>query len=248
MTRVSVIIPCYNAGEDLRNAILSVLHQSYSNIELIIQDAQSDDTTTQSILCEFRDSCSIFVEKDNGIFDAFQKGIDKSSGEWIYLMGADDQLANENVIEKLMQYDFSYQYEIMCGKVMNVESKSHWIPLTFNSAFDTRIYFRNTLHQQGCLYRKKIFSLFPFESKFKILGDYHLHLQLYKQKIKALETPLTFAVCKADGLSKQFEWTMYREEIALKKELLPWYVFPIFAMLTVMKCWIKKIAPRKKMI
>jgi glycosyltransferase involved in cell wall biosynthesis len=244
MTWVSVVIPCFNAGEDLKKAILSVLHQSYPKIELIIQDAESTDQATVSILEAFKDQCLVVVEKDNGIFDAFQKGIEKSKGDWIYLMGADDQLASENIIERLMKYDFLPAYDIMLGKVENSHSVSNWIPKTFDSRLNWKMYWRNTLHQQGCLYRKDVFTKHPFSADYKILGDYHLHLQLYLSKCKALGTALTFAVCKADGLSKKFTWPLYREEMKIKMTLLSFPLNTLFAGLSMAKFCLKRFIPR----
>lgn len=244
MTWVTVVIPCYNAGADLKKAILSVLHQSYPKIELIIQDAESSDQTTISILQEFKDQCHIVVEKDNGIFDAFQKGIEKSKGEWIYLMGADDQLASEHVIQRLIQYDFGNQYDLILGAVENTNSISQWIPTTFVSHLNWKIFWRNTIHQQGCIYRKSIFTRHPFIRRYKILGDYRLHLQLYLTKSKALTTSLTFAVCKAGGLSKKFTWSLYREEIKIKMSLLHFPLNILTAFAAVVKFGIKKIIPR----
>ena len=244
MTSVSVVIACFNAGEDLKTAILSILHQSHPSIELIIQDGGSTDSTTLSILEEFKNECSIFVEKDNGIFDAFQRGIDKSQGEWIYLMGADDQLASEDVIERLMKYDFLPTYDVMVGKVENIHSVSQWIPKTFDSGLTRKMYWRNTLHQQGCLYRRSLFLTTPLTTHYRILGDYHLHLQLYLQGKKALTTPLTFAVCKADGLSKKFTWNLYREEIKIKWALLSFPLNVLTILGTLFKFSIKQILPR----
>ncbi|MEY2764337.1 MAG: hypothetical protein RLZZ205_761 [Bacteroidota bacterium] len=244
MTWVSVVIPCFNAGEDLRKAILSVLHQSYTLIELIIQDAGSTDPITISILQEFESECTIVVEKDNGIFDAFQKGIHKSKGEWIYLMGADDQLATDDVIQKLLRYNFMNQYDLIIGDVVNTHSISQWIPKTFHCSFNRKLYWRNTIHQQGCLYRKEVFNKYPLTHQFKILGDYHLHLQLYRNKHKALSVPLTFAVCKANGLSKQFSWPLYKEEMKIKMKLLPFPWNIILSLLPVIKYLLKRSWPK----
>jgi glycosyltransferase involved in cell wall biosynthesis len=244
MTWVTVVIPCYNAGADLKKAILSVLQQSHPKIELIIQDAESSDPTTISILQEFKDQCRIVVEKDNGIFDAFQKGIEKGKGDWIYLMGADDQLASEHVIQRLVQYDFGNQYDLILGTVENTHSISQWIPKTFVSHLNWEMYWRNTIHQQGCIYRKSIFTRHPFRAQFKILGDYHLHLLLYLAKCKALTTSLTFAVCKADGLSKKFTWPLYQEEIKIKLRLLPFPLNILTAFAAMAKFGLKKIIPR----
>jgi len=244
MTWVSVVIPCFNAGEDLRKAILSVLHQSHPLTELIVQDAGSTDPITVSILKEFEHECTIVVEKDNGIFDAFQKGIEKSKGEWIYLMGADDQLASQEILQKLIQYNFMNQYDLIIGSIENTHSISHWIPQNFQGSFNWKLYWRNTIHQQGCLYRKKVFTDYPLSSQFKILGDYCLHLQLYRSGFKALSTDLTFAVCKAEGLSKQFTWNLYKEEIKLKMRILPFPFNILFSLLAMIKYLVKSCWPR----
>lgn len=246
MTWVSVVIPSFNAGEDLRKAILSVLHQSHPQIELIVQDAVSTDPITISILKEFEHDCTIVVEKDNGIFDAFQNGINKAKGEWIYLMGADDQLASEDIIQNLIRYDFMNQYDLIIGSIENTHSISQWIPNTFQGSFNRKLYWRNTVHQQGCLYRKKVFSDYPLTSQYKILGDYQLHLQLYQGGSKALSVPITFAICKADGLSKQFTWHLYKEEIEIKMKLLPFPLNIFLSLLSVTKYLLKSCWPRTK--
>lgn len=244
MTWVSVVIPCFNAGEDLRKAILSVLNQSHALTELIVQDAGSTDPVTISILKEFEQRCTIIVEEDNGIFDAFQKGIDKSKGEWIYLMGADDQLASDDIIQKLIQYDFMNQYDLIIGKVSNTHSISQWIPQTFHSSLNWKMYWRNTIHQQGCLYRKKVLTSFPLNSQFKILGDYHLHIRLFLAGYKALSAPLIFANCKANGLSKKFTWHLYKEEIKIKMSLLSFPLNILFSAPPIIKYILKRSWPR----
>jgi len=88
--KVSVITVCYNAVDCIENAIKSVLSQTYKNIEYIIIDGMSTDGTFD-IINNYRDKISTFIsEKDNGIYDAMNKGIGIAAGDVIYFLNSDD--------------------------------------------------------------------------------------------------------------------------------------------------------------
>ena len=96
--KVSVITVCYNTAECIENAITSVLSQTYKDIEYIIIDGRSTDGTLD-IINNYRESISTLVsEKDNGIYDAMNKGIGIATGEVIYFLNSDDVLFDEDVI------------------------------------------------------------------------------------------------------------------------------------------------------
>lgn len=90
--RVSIVIPSFNKGEFIEETILSVLDQSYENIELIVIDAQSTDDT-HSILNKYRhDISQCVIEPDNGQSDAINKGIELATGDFVGWLNADDLL------------------------------------------------------------------------------------------------------------------------------------------------------------
>lgn len=100
--KVSIITICKNSEDYIEKTILSVINQSYSNIEYIIVDGASEDKTIE-IVNKYKDRISIVVsEPDKGISDAFNKGIMKSSGELIGIVNSDDILFDNNVISKLI--------------------------------------------------------------------------------------------------------------------------------------------------
>lgn len=90
--KISIIIATWNAAKVLQRALDSILPQLTSECELLIIDGGSTDKTLE-IIRKNSDGISFWIsEKDKGIYDAWNKGIDKSHGDWIMFLGADDIL------------------------------------------------------------------------------------------------------------------------------------------------------------
>ena len=98
--KFSIITICYNPGGKIKTAIESVLSQDYSNIEYVIIDGASNDGTVE-LIKSYGDKISRFIsEPDNGLYDAFNKGINLTTGEVIGFVNADDLLVNSLLIIK----------------------------------------------------------------------------------------------------------------------------------------------------
>jgi len=88
--KISIVTPCYNSGTYLEETILSVLGQNYPNLEYIIIDGQSTDNSVE-IIKKYENKLSYWIsEKDKGMYEAIQKGFDKSTGEIMAWINADD--------------------------------------------------------------------------------------------------------------------------------------------------------------
>jgi glycosyltransferase involved in cell wall biosynthesis len=96
--KISIITVVYNNKDTIKDAIESVLNQTYKNIEYIIIDGGSTDGTID-IIKSYRDKIDKFIsEKDNGIYDAMNKGLKLASGDIVGILNSDDIYFNENVI------------------------------------------------------------------------------------------------------------------------------------------------------
>ena len=99
--KISIITATWNCEKTIADCLDSVASQSYQNKEHIIVDGNSKDGTL-GILNKHRNRLSSIVsEPDNGIYDALNKGIYRSSGDVIGFLHADDVYAHENVLSKL---------------------------------------------------------------------------------------------------------------------------------------------------
>jgi glycosyltransferase involved in cell wall biosynthesis len=100
--RVSIITICYNSEATIRETITSVLSQSYADIEYIIVDGASKDSTCE-IVRSFGDKISMFVsERDKGIYDAMNKGVKLATGDVIGILNSDDFYADANVVSDIV--------------------------------------------------------------------------------------------------------------------------------------------------
>lgn len=100
--KISIITVVWNNKETIKDAIDSILSQTYKNIEYIIIDGGSTDGTVE-IIKSYGDKISKFVsEKDNGLYDAMNKGVSLATGDVIGILNSDDFYMDEFVIEKVV--------------------------------------------------------------------------------------------------------------------------------------------------
>ncbi len=99
MTKISVITVCYNSAKTIEDTIKSVINQGYPELEYIIIDGGSTDGTND-IINKYRDKIAYYVsEPDNGISDAFNKGINAATGDIIGIINSDDMYYKNALFE-----------------------------------------------------------------------------------------------------------------------------------------------------
>lgn len=237
---ISVILPVYNGAQTLEAALHSITSQTYHPVELIVVDGISSDRTPE-ILHNHRDDFSVLIsEADDGIYDAINKGILRSSGEWIYILGADDVLASSDIFEKVLSH-VTAETRLIIGNVAYTGEKQSLVPRIHHSAWSKQLWWRNTLHQQGALYHRSLFADVQFNTRYRVLGDYDFHLHLFAAGVNAEKKAVTIAHCAAQGTSKRFNTKLYLEEIALKRQRLPLAIFMLNVPLIFLKYLLKQL-------
>jgi glycosyltransferase involved in cell wall biosynthesis len=216
---ISVIIPVFNAKRTLANALHSVWEQTFPAHEVLVIDGGSTDGTIEIILANQSRISHWISEPDRGVYDAINKGLRKATGDWIYVLGSDDVLASNDVFEGISEH-LNTSASLVFGSVQNVNIRQSMVPEMHMSSMGPLLYLKNTLHQQSAFYRKTLFTDEAFDASMRVLADYDFHLQLYKHKTPFKKLDVVVAACDASGLSKQFKWSLYREEFKLKRKRL----------------------------
>jgi putative colanic acid biosynthesis glycosyltransferase len=214
---ISIIIPVFNAKRTLESALRSIWEQSLRAHEIIVIDGGSTDGTTDLIKNHQADITHWISERDSGVYDAINKGIQKATGDWIYILGSDDRLASNDVLETITPH-LTSSSSLAFGSVRNVNIKQSMVPEVHISSMGAGLYVRNTLHQQSAFYRRSLFANQLFDASLKVLADYDFHLHLLLLGERGQQVDLVIAECEASGLSKQFTRSLYLEEFQLKRK------------------------------
>jgi len=185
MKKISIITVSYNSEKTIEDTINSVYNQSFKNVEHIVIDGDSNDLT-KKIVEKNKSKISKFIsEKDKGLYDAMNKGINLSNGEIIGLLNSDDVYYNEDVLKNVIHiFDTIPEVDVLYGDLVYVERDNlDKIVRYWRSKNYYKKYFDNgnvpphpTLFIKKNIYRKnKLFNI-----NFKLAADYEFMLRLFK--------------------------------------------------------------------
>lgn len=100
--RISIITICYNAASTITRTLRSVSAQTYPNIQYLIIDGASKDNTLE-LVRELAPEAEIYSERDKGIYDAMNKGLDRATGDYVWYVNAGDALVRPTTVEDLVR-------------------------------------------------------------------------------------------------------------------------------------------------
>lgn len=203
---ITVITVVYNGAKYLEETIQSVINQTYPNVEYIIIDGGSTDGTLD-IMKKYEDYIDYWIsEKDAGIYDAMNKGVEVAFGNWVYFLGSDDALVDNQVFYNLIP-EIEPTLIAISGLV---KTKGRIV----KSKFSIKLYLHNTVHHQATLYRTILFKSFRYDEKCKIVSDYELNLIIFLKKKRIKLNKLLIAVCGDSGISN-CNWKLAHKEMKI---------------------------------
>lgn len=228
--KVSLITVTYNSARYLQNAIHSVYNQDYPDIEYIIVDGASTDETVSII--EQNASCVTkwISEKDNGMYDAINKGMKMATGDVIGILNSDDMLATKDAISKIAACFKEKKVDSIFGDLLYVEaeetSKIHrfWKGMTYNR----RSFHLGWMPAHPTFYvrREIVEQLGGYETHYFSAADFELMTRyLYKHRISSYYLPELLVKMRTGGMSngslkKRFRANR-RDYLALKQNKVP---------------------------
>lgn len=191
---ISIITVSYNAVSTIEATILSVINQTYSNIEFIVIDGGSNDGTVD-IIEKYKDKITYSIsEPDKGIFDAMNKGIEIATGKWTCFMNCGDSFYSFNTIEEVVKM-ISITKGIVYGDTIVNRGNNKY--LSKSSPIETIDYNLPFCHQSS-LTSTEILKKNKFNLTYKLCADYNLFYSLYKERIDFQQIPLTISNFEAE--------------------------------------------------
>lgn len=189
LPRISIITIVYNDFHHLEETILSVVKQTYGIIEYIIIDGNSTDGT-MDLIKKYSDKLAYWVsEKDNGIYDAMNKGLHAATGDFVLFLNSGDQLHEKSTIEKIVQQidektDVIYGETVLIndnGKILGMRRKQAPEKLTWKSFL-----FGMMVCHQSVLVRREIAPV--YNEKYRFSADFEWVLLSLKKARKIVNS------------------------------------------------------------
>lgn len=206
--KISIITIVWNNAKTIKDAIDSVLGQTYENIEYIVVDGASTDGTVE-IVKSYGDKISKFVsEPDKGLYDAMNKGIKLANGDIIGILNSDDFYTNKYVIEKVVKEFKEKGVDSVYGDLVYIDVSDnnkiirHWK----SNPYKRRLFYKGWHPPHPTFFvKKEIYEKYGlFDLEFKIAADYELMLRfLEKYKISTSYIPEVLVKMRVGGESNR---------------------------------------------
>ena len=199
---VSIITVVYNGEQYIEQTIKNVINQSYKNIEYIIIDGDSNDRTID-IIQKYQNHISYWSsEKDNGVYDAMNKGISYANGEIIGIINADDYYNEFSVQEAVDKLTNKESVEVFFGNLRRIYSpnscKVICVPIPTNLCNNKINIVHPTVFVKRRVYTRKI-----FDSNLKIAADLDFLLTVCN-KSNTVKSNRVITNMRIGGLSSNF--------------------------------------------
>lgn len=226
MIKITIVTVCLNVEDSIEETILSVVKQTYPNVEYIIQDGGSTDNTL-CIVEEYRKKYNInlYSEKDTGLYNAMNRAVRHATGDYILFLNSKDVLCNEHVLENIVA---NMQTDIVMGNVIRVKEQGDMIE---KYGGRNKVFFMLLSGQMPChqiiFAKRELLIELGFQERFSICADFDFMVRCCKKKcsMKWIDVNVSKVDC-ITGISSQEDnlWKMREQDDQSIKESYPiWY-------------------------
>jgi glycosyltransferase involved in cell wall biosynthesis len=204
--KVTIITVAYNSEKTIEDTLKSVTNQTYKNIEYIIVDGKSNDDTLK--ICDKYSAkiTKIISEKDKGIYDAMNKGIECATGDIIGILNSDDFYANNQVIDQIVNVFNQYKVDAVYADLVYVDSDDTtkttrtWI----SKPYQKNAFLKGWMPPHPTFFiKKKYYDMYgKYTLELKSAADYELMLRMiHKHNIKVGYLPEIITKMRVGGVS-----------------------------------------------
>ena len=212
---ISIIIPTYNVESTIGAVLESITTQTFRQYEVVIVDGVSKDGTAGIVARYAAGNPAIrwMQEKDEGIYDAMNKGVGLARGEWLYFLGADDTLYNDGVLQEVYDAAAGTAADLIYGNVM-IRGSNMWgnDGQLYDGEFNRAKLFRSNISHQAIFYRSRVFrSVGLFDLRYKSCADWDLNHRCFA-RLQTHYFPSTIANFQTGGASTQLAVDLFLEK------------------------------------
>jgi glycosyltransferase involved in cell wall biosynthesis len=206
---ITIITATLNSADHLQTCINSVFSQSFKNIEYIIVDGGSTDSTISIIKRNRKLISKFYTSKDKGIYEALNKGISLATSDIIGFLHSDDFLADKNVLFNIAKaFSNDSSISAVYGDLIYVSKnkEENIIRRWESSEFTIEKLYRGWMPPHPTLYIKKewYIKIGGFDENYKISGDYLSILKLFQeQDFKSKYISKTLVIMRTGGISNR---------------------------------------------
>ena len=204
--KLSIITINLNNNSGLEKTIESVVSEIYDNVnvEFLIIDGKSQDFPLDLISRNKRYIDAVISEEDSGIYNAMNKGIDLSNGDWVIFMNSGDLFVRGAVLNILNLIDEYGEYDILYGsnyssqkgvysKDSPIEKDWNWTLLSF---------YQGCIPHQSTVCKKPVLEKFPFHEEYRIASARIFYIEtIIQNQLKYKYIPIPLSICDNSGVS-----------------------------------------------
>lgn len=219
MAFFSIIIPTYNSEGTIICCLQSLAEQNFKDFEILVVDAASSDKTIELINDFFEKNPDIryrvISEKDEGIFDAMNKGAALAKSIWLYFLGSDDWLISNDTLSKVYPAlsrkdspDFFY------GNVL-LENTGQ----VYDGKFSIRRLLSSNISHQAIFIKRTLFNeLGPFDLQFEVYADWDLNIKVFQARKKIEYMDIVIGRYGNQGFSSYSRDICFEEKLGMIKK------------------------------
>ena len=228
---ITVVTVVRNGEKTIEQTILSVINQTYTNVEYIVIDGASTDNTL-GIIRKYEDRIDYWIsEPDKGIYDAMNKGIGLATGDYIALLNSDDWY-EQDTCEIIANKINELKADIYYGLIRDIDKQSNKTMRIIGSEIHTINYYM--IPHQTCFVSKEMYTKFKYDINYKFASDYDFIIKIYKSNASFYFIEKIMTNCRTDGISSSMICSIEKLDIRKKYNFISlnkYYIKKIFVII-----------------
>ena len=223
----SIITVTYNAGKVLEDTILSVISQTYRNVEYIIVDGNSKDNTLEIIGKYSKHISKMVSEPDKGLYDAMNKGIRMATGDYLCFLNAGDKFHEKETLQKIAETLKDKDLpDVIYGETAIVDEDGNFLHMRRLSTPD-RLNWKSfkqgmLVCHQAFLAKRELALKYPYDMQYRFSADFDWCIRIMKEANCLHNTRLTLIDYLNEGMTTRNHKASLKERFRIMAKHYGW--------------------------